>query len=193
MSAPEDSAWPPYPDDAAQHLLALARRSIVLAFSGQPPPAPSEAIGALDEPRGAFVTLEKRRALRGCIGRVESTDPLWRTVVAMARAAAFEDPRFPPLAPAEIDEVGIELSVLSPPHRLADPIAEVEVGVHGLIVQRGLARGLLLPQVAERHAWDADTFLAETCRKAGLPPDAWRRADARVWAFRADVFAESGR
>ena len=182
--------WPPFPADAARELLVLARRSILLAFSGQPPPAPPQARSAFDEPRGAFVTIEKGRALRGCIGRIESSGPLWRTVVEMARAAAFEDPRFPPLEAPELEEVRLELSVLSPPHPLGDPAAEVEIGVHGLIVQRGPFRGLLLPQVAERHRWDVTTFLTETCRKAGLPADAWRRADTRAWAFRADVFAE---
>jgi AmmeMemoRadiSam system protein A len=192
VSAAEGGPCPPFPDDAARELLALARQSIVLAFSGEPPPAPAATPGAVAEPRGAFVTLEKAGRLRGCIGRIESSDPLWRTVVEMARAAAFEDPRFPPLAPAEIEEVCIELSVLTPPHPLADPAAEVAVGRHGLIVQRGPARGLLLPQVAERRSWDAPTFLAEACRKAGLPPDAWRHRDTRVWAFRADVFTEAG-
>jgi len=179
-----------FPDAAARALIALARRSIEQALAGAAPPTPQAPPPELERPGGAFVTLETGGRLRGCIGRVESSEPVWRTVVDMARAAAFEDPRFPPLSAEELSRVRIEISVLSPLALLSDPAAEVRVGTHGLIVQRGASRGLLLPQVASRRGWDAVTFLEETCVKAGLPANAWRESGARVWAFRADVFGE---
>lgn len=176
----------------ASVLLALARESIALAFSEREPVPPEPRGEDLDEVRGAFVTLKNSGSLRGCIGRVETEWPLWETVVRMARASAFDDPRFPPLSVEELAEVEIEISVLTPPRRIASP-DDIVVGTHGLIVELGPRRGLLLPQVATDYGWDRVEFLENTCLKAGVPPDAWRDPETLIYAFSADVFAETAR
>ena len=137
--------------------------------------------------RGAFTTLHLRGRLRGCIGYVIPTHSLYRTVAETAQAAAFDDPRFPPVTAEEAPHLKVEISVLSP----LQPIRpeEVVTGVHGLIVSKGGRRGLLLPQVPVEWGWDRETFLSQTCRKAGLPPDAWRQ-DIDLQAFTAEVFGE---
>ncbi len=141
----------------------------------------------LAEPHGAFTTLHLHGKLRGCIGYVFPTDSLYKTVADTARAAAFDDPRFEPVTPAEAPDLRVEISLLSPLRPIAPH--EVEVGRHGLIVTYGGRRGLLLPQVPIEWAWDRDTFLAQTCLKAGLPPDAWQHG-AELQGFTAEVFGE---
>lgn len=126
--------------------------------------------------------------LRGCIGFPYPVKPLAEAVQEAAVGAALQDPRFPPLRAEELSALEIEISVLTPPKSL-EP-SQVKVGVHGLIVSRGGRSGLLLPQVAMEYGWDAPTFLAQTCLKAGLPKDAWRK-DAELSAFEAQVFSES--
>jgi hypothetical protein len=145
----------------------------------------------LATPRAAFVTLTKRGALRGCIGFIEPVAPLGRTVVQAAICAATEDPRFRALAASELKDIRVEISVLTPLREIDDP-AEVEVGRHGLVVERDGRRGLLLPQVAVENGWDRVTFLEEGSLKAGLPRDAWRRG-ARLFVFEAIVFHEGPR
>lgn len=147
--------------------------------------APSAALAA---PCGAFVTLRKGEELRGCIGHIESTVPLYQTVRECALAAALHDPRFDPVVPEELSGLQLEISVLSP--FLEVTPEQVEVGKHGLLISRGIFRGLLLPQVAVHLKWDRERFLSETCRKAGLELDAWRHG-AKIQAFTAQVFAES--
>jgi AmmeMemoRadiSam system protein A len=167
-------------------LLRLAHRSIESALEGRSIAA-NPPTAHLAEPRGAFVTLHLLGQLRGCIGYVVPTQSLYATVAEAARAAAFEDPRFPPVAPAEAPHLKIEISVLSP----LQPIRpeEVVVGLHGLVVSQGNRRGLLLPQVPIEWNWDRETFLAQSCLKAGLPPDAWQHG-AQLQAFTAEVFGE---
>jgi AmmeMemoRadiSam system protein A len=170
-------------------LLAIAREAIASRLAGRVyrPPAPE---GALAEPRGAFVTLRRRAdgELRGCVGRLVSEDPLAHTVAAMAVAAATEDGRFEVVTAAELPSLVIEISALGP-MRPIRPEA-VEVGVHGLAVRCGSRRGVLLPQVPLEQGWDRETFLAQTCRKAGLPPGASRHAEVEWLAFTAAVFGE---
>lgn len=168
-------------------LKELARESIVSALEGKPLPRLSEVPPGLQEHRGAFVTLEKNKRLRGCIGFIQATRPLYETVQEMARAAAFEDPRFSPLTREELPKVEIEISVLTSMERITDP-SQVKVGTHGLYLVRGVRRGLLLPQVATDNGWDLETFLSQTCIKAGLPPDAWKDPDTEIYTFSADVF-----
>jgi AmmeMemoRadiSam system protein A len=144
-----------------------------------------EPEGALRERCGAFVTLWKAGRLRGCIGYVEAQRPLYQTVRECALAAALRDPRFDPVTPEELPALEVEISVLSPLFDIAPE--QIEVGRHGLIISRGILRGLLLPQVALEWKWDREKFLEETCMKAGLPPDAWQRG-ARIQAFTAQVF-----
>jgi AmmeMemoRadiSam system protein A len=158
-------------------LSALERREISLT-----PPSPH-----LDEPRGAFTTIYFHGNLRGCVGYVFPVASLYRTVAETARAAAFEDTRFSPVSPQEAPELDVSLSILSP-LRVITP-EEVEVGRHGLVVSHGGRRGLLLPQVPIEHQWDRATFMEQTCRKAGLPLDAWRQG-ATLEAFTAEVFGD---
>jgi len=176
--------------EAASALLVLARDSILTAFAGEPIPRPTASDPALDEPSGAFVTLRSRRGmLRGCIGRVESDRPLWETVAGMARASAFDDPRFPALDEAELGDVTIEVSVMSPPWRIDNP-EDVVPGRHGVMVERGLRRGLFLPQVATEQGWGREVLLDQVCLKAGLPPSAWREPETAIYVFTATVIGE---
>ncbi len=154
---------------------ALERRAISLE-----PPTPHFA-----EHRGAFSSLYVHGQLRGCVGYVLPNCSLYRTVAETARAAAFDDNRFTPVTADEAAHLEIELSILSRPQPIA--AEEVEVGRHGLLISQQGRRGLLLPQVPVEHGWDRITFLEQTCRKAGLPLDAWR-AGAIIEAFTAEVF-----
>ncbi|GAB4267782.1 MAG: AmmeMemoRadiSam system protein A [Deferrisomatales bacterium] len=171
-----------------RRLLEIARQSIAEGLRGRRyrPQDPEDP--ALLRPCGAFVTLRAKGALRGCIGSLQARGPLYRTVAEMAHAASFEDPRFPPLAPEELDRVEIEISVLSPLERVTDP-AEIQVGTHGIYLVKGPCRGVLLPQVAVEYGWDRIEFLERTCEKAGLPPQAWR-SGAEIYRFAAEVFGE---
>jgi len=168
-------------------LLRIAREAIEAFVSGTPAHVAGDA-GVLSRPGGAFVTLHKGGDLRGCIGHIEPTEPLGVVVPRCAVAACSTDPRFPPLAPDELNAIDIEISLLGPLEPITGP-ADIVVGRDGLVVERGWQRGLLLPQVATEWNWNADTFLAHTCRKAGLPLDAWNHG-AKVWRFEAEVFGE---
>lgn len=168
-------------------LLKIARESIKNYFLIGKELIP-EVEGALAEPRGAFVTLKEAGNLRGCIGYVEPLYPLGITVSKAAVAAAFSDPRFPPLHKDELDEIEIEISVLSVPRKVSSPF-EVEVGRHGIIIEKDLQRGLLLPQVPVEYGWDLEEFLSNGCLKAGLKPNCW--GDAKIYVFEAEVFSES--
>jgi uncharacterized protein len=141
----------------------------------------------LAEPRGVFTSLYLQGSLRGCVGYIHAVSPVYRAVAETARAAAFEDTRFYPVTLDEARHLEIELSILSPPESIA-PEA-IQIGRHGLLISLVAHRGLLLPQVAVEHAWDVTTFLSETCRKAGLPHDAWQKG-AKIEAFTAEVFCE---
>jgi len=169
-------------------LLRIARQAIEQCTLGRRPPAPGEPPPeSLSARCGAFVTLRRAELLRGCIGHIEASTSLCQTVRECAAAAALRDPRFEPVTPLELADLHIEISVLS---ALTDVRPEeVEVGCHGLLISRGLHRGLLLPQVATQWHWDREQLLEQTCIKAGLPPDAWRHG-ARIQAFTAEVFAE---
>jgi AmmeMemoRadiSam system protein A len=175
-----------FSQDERSLLLRLAHDSILSALEGReialdPPTA------HLSEPRGAFTSLYLQGELRGCVGYVLPISPVYRAVADTARAAAFEDTRFHPVALFEVPQLEIELSILSPPQAIA-PDA-IEIGRHGLIISMGGHRGLLLPQVPAEHNWDRTTFLEQTCRKAGLPLDAWKNG-ATIEAFTAEVFGE---
>ncbi len=171
-----------------QRLLRHARRAIAARLEERPL-EPLGSPGALDEPAAAFVTIRLGGRLRGCIGSVEDDESLHEVVARCAGDAATRDPRFPPLPPADLPDVRLEISVLTPFRRVADP-AETEVGRHGVMVEQGPHRALLLPQVAPEWGWDRDTFLSQACVKAGLPADAWRTA-AAVHTFEAQVFEEA--
>jgi len=170
-------------------LLGLAHESIESAFENREisldPPSPH-----LAEPRGAFTTIYLHAELRGCVGYIFPVASVYRTVAETARAAAFEDTRFWPVTRDEAPGLRVSLSILS----LPEPIQpeQVEVGRHGLLVSQHGQRGLLLPQVPIEHQWSRETFLTQTCRKAGLPPDAWQKG-ATLEAFTAEVFSDCDR
>jgi AmmeMemoRadiSam system protein A len=171
-------------------LLAIARRAIAAHVNGEAPP-PALAAGTLDRPAGAFVTIHNDGELRGCIGHIEANRPLAQVVAECAVAACSTDPRFPAVTAGEVPQLELEVSVLGPLEPVADP-GEITVGRHGLVVEMGWHRGLLLPQVATEWNWDRVKFLEQTCRKAGLPLDAWQQG-ARIWKFDAEVFSENHR
>ena len=195
-TASEDAGRVPRPDFTPEQrkiLLQIAHDSILTSFKGssltdEPPRSADESAGLwMMEPRGVFCTLYLKGGLRGCVGYATAIRPLYRAVAETARAAAFDDSRFSPVKEEEAGELKISLSVLSPLFPIR--AEEVEVGRHGLMISDGMRRGLLLPQVPVEHGWDRKTFLQQTCRKAGLPLDAWQRF-ASIDAFTAEVFGE---
>ena len=177
-----------FTEDQKRALVALAREAVKGAAG-----VARETIaiaGDLPEASGAFVTIKRGGRLRGCIGTLQCRASLAEEIERVAVSAAREDPRFSPLHASELHDVEIEVSVLGPlepidPH---DPAA-VEIGRHGLVVEHHYRRGLLLPQVATEWGWNREEFLSQTCVKAGLPPDAWRRG-AVVYRFDAIVFGD---
>jgi len=168
-------------------LVEIARRAVARGVSGADPGEVPIMTG-LPEATGAFVTLKKHGELRGCIGTLACRRALPEEVARVAVSAALEDPRFEPVRAAELNDLDVEVSVLGPlePIDPLDPSA-IEIGRHGLVVEQGGRRGLLLPQVATEWGWDRKTFLDQTCAKAGLPRDCWRTG-ATVYRFAADVF-----
>ncbi|HMD17564.1 MAG TPA: AmmeMemoRadiSam system protein A [Terriglobales bacterium] len=190
------------PEFSLEHrgtLLRIAHEAILSVLEHRPFATEPPLLTRLSEPRGVFTTLYLRgdrlpadlhgdRQLRGCVGYAMPIAPLYRAVAETARAAAFEDSRFLPVTKEEASRLEVSLSVLSPLFPI-HPDA-VEVGRHGLLISDGARRGLLLPQVSVENVWDRETFLDQTCRKAGLPPDAWRR-HVTIEAFTAEVFSDA--
>lgn len=174
-----------------QQLLRIARESIEVVHAGRAPQwNEAELDEVLRRPAGAFVTLKTKSGdLRGCIGSIHAVHPLYHAVTSSAISAAFRDPRFDPVEPDELPHLEIEISVMGPILRV-EALEEIMVGRDGLIVSRGRYAGLLLPQVATEYGWERETFLAQTCVKAGLPPHAWRMEDTRIERFAAEVFGE---
>jgi AmmeMemoRadiSam system protein A len=168
-------------------LTGLARASIAAALELVAVPPPDSPL--LDERHGVFVTLTLHGSLRGCVGQVQSSERLRALLPDMARAAAFQDPRFAPLTTTEFGIVLIEVSLLSRPVRIASP-EEVEVGTHGVIVSARGRRGVFLPQVAVEWNWSREELLENLCAKASLARDAWRHPDTRLETFTARVYAE---
>jgi AmmeMemoRadiSam system protein A len=182
-------------DSDKEKLLSIARCAMETAAgaaSEHPVEIDESDSDILGARAGAFVSLHKKGQLRGCIGRFEADGPLADTVADMAVAASRNDPRFSSVTPDETDDIDIEISVLSPLRRISD-VSEIEVGVHGLYMIRGMRRGTLLPQVAAERGWDRETFLGETCIKAGLKRDAWQDADTEIYVYDAVVFGEKPR
>ncbi|MFH1063196.1 MAG: AmmeMemoRadiSam system protein B [Candidatus Omnitrophota bacterium] len=171
-----------------KELLTVARKSIVNMVKHKQKNIVLSEDQVLLEHRGAFVTIYKNKSLRGCIGLIESDQPLINVVNAMAIQAATRDPRFVPISIDELDKISLEISVMSPIQQITD-INQIEVGKHGLIIRQGFNSGLLLPQVATEYNWDREQFLAQTCNKAGLNPDAWKQG-AKIFIFSAEVFNE---
>jgi AmmeMemoRadiSam system protein A len=176
-----------------RELLQLARSSIAAHMMGLPlPPA---GLPELHETHnGVFVSLHIEDRLRGCIGYVEGLRSLPEAVQETAVSAATRDPRFAPLSADELDQVEIEISVLSPLFKI-ESLAEIKLGKHGVMLRLGRHQGLLLPQVALHHNWEAasngvETFLAHVCQKAGLSPDGWKNSEVEIYIFEAEIFSE---
>ncbi len=174
--------------DRRSELLSIARRSIDRKLNGEGPLEVLERPHAEEASCGVFVTLKMKSDLRGCIGTLAAEEGISRTVAEFALNAAFEDPRFPPLTLEEWRDVLVEISILSPPRLIAEE--HFEVGRHGLILEIGGRRGLLLPQVAEEWGFTKEQFLGALARKAGLPEDGWKLPGAKLYAFEAEVFGE---
>ncbi|MEO6214348.1 MAG: AmmeMemoRadiSam system protein A, partial [Vicinamibacterales bacterium] len=176
-------------DDQKGLLLRVAREAMTAHVLGGRA-GPLDRSLKLPDASGVFVTIKQRGALRGCLGTLQCRAGLVTEVARCARDSASEDPRFPPVAPADLTELSLEVSVLGPLERI-DPRHQgvVAVGRHGLVVEDGPSRGLLLPQVAVERGWTVEQFLRQTCHKAGLAPDCWSRG-ARVYRFDAEVFGD---
>jgi MEMO1 family protein len=170
-------------------LMSIARTTVECVVKGDKVPKFDAQSKDLLENRGAFVTLHKHGDLRGCIGYIVGIKPLYLTVREVAESAALRDPRFDPVRPSELKDLQYEISALSVPRLITD-VNEITVGVHGIIIRKGYHQGLLLPQVATEYGWDRATFLRQTCRKAGLPPEAWKDPDTEIEIFSAEVFGE---
>jgi len=172
------------PDAALDALLELARATVTASVRGRRLPD-LPASPELAEPRGVFVSLHRQGALRGCLGHLEADLPVGEAVRRMAVASSRDDPRFAPVAPDELADVEVEVSVLTPSRRVRPD--DVVPGRDGLIVRRGERSGVLLPQVAPEQGWDREAFLRGVCRKALLPAEAWRDPDTELYAFGAQV------
>ena len=184
--ADSPTSIPPMTEDDKNTLLDLARRSIRQYLSDGKAPEDQQVTDTLKQQHGVFVTLTKSGVLRGCVGFVETALPLHQCVQRAAVLAAVQDRRFPPVTADELDNIDIEISVLSPMKKIIDPTL-IEVGRHGLFISSGSRSGLLLPQVALENKWPRRIFLEQACRKAGLPPDAWKTG-ANIYVFEATVF-----
>jgi len=168
-------------------LLQIARRSVQAYLADETVQFPDIESSILGEDRGVFVTIHLGKELRGCVGTIQPEESLYENVAACAVAAASRDSRFAPVRADELPQLDFEISVLSPLQDVSD-IQNIEIGVHGLVISMGNARGLLLPQVAAEYRWNREQFLNETCRKAGLPPSAWKHG-VRIQSFTAEVFS----
>ena len=180
----------PLNQEEKKRLLQIARGTIEDHVQGRRPASTQPDLEGLSFERGAFVTIHRHGSLRGCIGNFFSDQPLVNTIEEMAVAASSHDPRFPPVSPAELEELDLEISVLSPLREIQD-VSEIQVGEHGIYIVSPRGRGVLLPQVATEYGWDRDTFLDQTCLKAGLRPGCWRDEQTKILIFSAQVFGEN--
>lgn len=177
-------------EDDKKALLQMARSSIECAVRGEPLPRIDHLAQNLHTPCGAFVTVRVTKELRGCFGYVNAFYPLAQSVQEVAVKAATEDPRFEPVLLEELDAMELEISVLETPVKV-EHVEEIEVGVHGLILESRYHRGLLLPTVPTEYGWDREQFLNHTALKAGLPSDAWKNKNVTLLKFTAEKFSES--
>jgi AmmeMemoRadiSam system protein A len=170
-------------------LIDIAKKTIESAVNRKSAPDFKIDDPVLNLKCGAFVTIHKKGNLRGCIGHIIGTAALYKTVIKMAIEASLHDPRFGPVSPDELDDIDIEISVLSPFEKITD-ISIIEVGVHGLFIKNGFYQGLLLPQVATEYNWNSKEFLEHTCQKAGLPRECYKSKGCEIFIFSATVFGE---
>jgi len=179
-------------EQAKKNLLNIARKSVEAAVKGQSIPHVASEHPDLQGLQGAFVTLKTQGQLRGCIGRFVSDAPLYQVVSETAISSATEDPRFEfnRLKPLELNNLEIEISVLSPLIHIQNPL-DFELGKHGIFIKRGFQTGCFLPQVATETGWSKEEFLSHCCSgKAGLPSDSWKYGDVEVYIFTAEIIEE---
>ena len=183
---------PSLSEEDRKALLGLARQGVLHAVCHERPLSTFPTTGIFAERRGLFVTLHVGKKLRGCIGVIEGSAAIGETLARCAADAALHDPRFSRIRAEEMAALEIEVSLLTPPEPIRPE--EVEIGINGLLVERGTRRGLLLPQVAVEHRLSGEQFLAETCTKAGLPRDSWKDPETKLYGFQCEIIAEaSGR
>jgi AmmeMemoRadiSam system protein A len=187
-SLPSQVATAEFTREERAALLGVAHEAIASAVEGRTY-SPPELSLELSAPRGVFTTLYRGDKLRGCVGFIQAVRPLVHAVAETAQAAAMHDTRFTPVEPHELADIRVSLSVLSPTFPIEPH--QIEIGRHGLVIRRDGRRGLLLPQVATEHGWDTETFLEQTCYKAGLPGNAWKQG-AEIEAFTAEIFGDAG-
>jgi uncharacterized protein (TIGR00296 family) len=179
--------------DEGAMAIKMARNTIEAAVRGSPVPSTSLP-PVFSEKRGVFVTITRSGELRGCIGYPYPVLPLREAIPSAAKGASLEDPRFPPVNVSELQQIRIEVTVLTPPEPLAvEPghrPGAVIIGKHGLIARGAGRSGLLLPQVATEYSWSCEEFLAHTCMKAGLPANCWKRSETEILTFEGQIFHE---
>lgn len=180
----------PFTLSEQQFCVNLAHNAIEAAVRNQPFTFPEQVPQQISEKRGAFVTIKNHGALRGCIGFTEPEYALFQTIIHAAQSAALRDPRFQSIQVAELPSLTVEISVMTPMRKIRT-IDDIQPGIHGLFVQRGSHRGLLLPQVAVENNWDRTSFLEHTCIKAGLYPDVWKEPDTEISIFSCDIIKET--
>ncbi|HEY9164930.1 MAG TPA: AmmeMemoRadiSam system protein A [Candidatus Kryptonia bacterium] len=176
--------------EAKVELLKIARRGLEAVVKREKLKLDTPVLPELQRESGAFVTLREKGELRGCIGYIEPRLPMYKAVAETASKAATSDPRFEPVTEPELEKIDLEVSILSALNKVTN-VEEIVVGRHGLVIERGYYRGLLLPQVAGENNWDRNEFLRYTCFKAGLDDDSWRDPDTKIYSFTAEVFGES--
>ena len=171
-------------------LLGIARETIENTVTGAPPFEYNIEDPVLNTECGAFVTIHHLGNLRGCIGNITASTPLWVTVMNMAVEASIRDPRFPPVTTSELDDIDIEISALSPMRKI-DDYNEIKIPGQGVMVRMGFRSGVYLPQVATETGWDREEFMNSLCaHKAGIPMDAWKTGECEIYVFDAEVFGE---
>ncbi|OQY99397.1 MAG: hypothetical protein B6D35_09460 [Candidatus Brocadia sp. UTAMX2] len=179
-------------EQAKRILFDIARKSIRAAIKQEPNPPVSCSHPDLQEKLGVFVTLRTRGQLRGCIGRFQADMPLYQSVSELSAASATDDPRFEfhRITPSELDQLDIEISVLSPLKQMDNPL-DFELGKHGIYIKKGFSAGCFLPQVATETGWSKEEFLSACCsHKAGLSADAWKHKDIEMYSFTTEVIEE---
>ena len=177
-------------EEQGRKLLSISRENILHYLTHHEMLSVKEVPPEFKEKRGVFVTLKKHGNLRGCIGYPEPVYPLLSALLDSSVSAAVRDPRFPPVTLKEMDDITVEVTVLTSPERILPDPDNVTVGEDGLIVEKGVFKGLLLPQVPVEWEWDAEEFLCQTCIKAGLPPDCWLDRETTVYKFQGQIFSE---
>jgi uncharacterized protein (TIGR00296 family) len=177
-------------EEQGKRLISLARENILYYLNHHEMISVDDVPPEFKEERGVFVTLKKHETLRGCIGYPEPVYPLIVALLDSSVSAAVRDTRFPPVSVKEMDDIEVEITVLTKPEEIVPDPQNVCIGKDGLIIERGIFKGILLPQVPVEWEWDAEEFLCQACMKAGLPPDCWLDKDTIVYKFQGQIFSE---